>query len=80
MYFFFQGEIKDVYRFVTFYIYYALVLIQFILQLFSDIEAQQPFKAEQKEGERRPLFQQDPEPKPYSVSSPQVCTGTCNLI
>ena len=53
-----QDEVADMYVFVTFYIYFALLLCQFFLSFKADTSSL--MKSYSVDGEKRPLLDQKP--------------------
>lgn len=52
----FQGEVKDIYRFVSFYVYLSLVIPLLILSIPSDVRAFNNTQLLSEYDERRPLL------------------------
>ena len=54
-----QHEIEDLFRFVTFYSYFGLVVVLFICTLFADLKALEKPADTQSTSEKRPLLAKD---------------------
>ena len=68
-----QEEITDTFQFVTFYIYFGLVLVLLIVNLWSDLGALQEPPSWTSGDEKQPLLGESPETHQYKKGVSRIC-------
>ncbi len=73
----FQGEISNIFQFITFYIYFALVLVLLISNLWADVDALPgASRSRAGSGEREPLLGHSSPYTPKKVKVAEITTQT----